>query len=106
MSLSSFIAKRNEERQYALLRNNRARLGIMRSISRPCINTCIQGRPVCVHCVMHTCIMVKVGGKENHRKHVQNTEIVRNLGGKFGKVGGMKHFSEIGRNGHKKRKQR
>ena len=35
-----------------------------------------------VHCAMHKCIMVKVGGRENHRKHVglQNTEILRNKG--------------------------
>src|SRR6218665_2845431 len=31
-----------------------------------------------VHCVMHKCIVVKVGENENHRKHVQNTEILRN----------------------------
>jgi len=39
--------------------------------------------PICrgvqyVHCVMHKCIMVNVGGKENHRKLVENTEIVQN----------------------------
>ena len=29
-----------------------------------------------VHCVMHKCIMVKVGGHENHRKYVKkSTEI-------------------------------
>ena len=33
-----------------------------------------------VHCVMHKCIMVKVGGNENDRKHVENTEILRNQG--------------------------
>src|SRR6218665_1918688 len=38
-----------------------------------------------VHCVMHKCIMVKVGGNKNHRKHVQNTEILRNLGGNLAK---------------------
>jgi len=46
-----------------------------------------------VHCVMHKGIMVKVWGKENHIKHVQNTEILPNQW-TFGKVGGMKEFSE------------
>ena len=39
-------------------------------------------------------------GNENNRKHVQNMKILQNLGagkfGKVGKVGGMKHSSEIG----------
>ena len=47
-----------------------------------------------VHCVMHKCIMVKAGGDENHRKHVQDTEILRNQG----KIGGTKDFPEIGGN--------
>ena len=33
-----------------------------------------QGRPVAyVHCVMHKCIMTKLGGNEKHIKHVKNT---------------------------------
>src|SRR6218665_1003538 len=49
----------------------------------------------CVHCVMHNCIMVKVGGKENHRKHVQNTEILRNQR-EIRQRRGMKDFAETG----------
>jgi len=32
-----------------------------------------QGRPVYVHCVMHKCIMVKLGGNEKHKKYVKKT---------------------------------
>jgi len=39
------------------------------------------GRPVAyVHCVMHKCIMVKLGGNEKHIKFVKNTQILRNQG--------------------------
>jgi len=40
--------------------------------------------------------MVKVGGNENHRKHVQNTEICPKSEGQFGTAGGMKNLPEIG----------
>src|SRR6218665_3514179 len=56
-----------------------------------------------VHCVMHKCIMVKVWGKRNHRKYVQNTEILRNQG-EIWQSRGMKDFVEAGGNGVKERK--
>ena len=34
------------------------------------IMTYTQGRPVW-HCLMHTCIMVQLGGNEKHRKYVK-----------------------------------
>src|SRR6218665_1086735 len=40
-----------------------------------------------VHCVMHKCIMVKVGGNEKHRKCVK-TRKFHEIRGKLGKVGG------------------
>ena len=49
-----------------------------------------------MHCLMHKCIMVKVGGKrKTHKvckKHVDFTK----SGGKFGKVEGKEKFHEIG----------
>src|SRR6218665_4031659 len=47
-----------------------------------------------VHCVMHKCIMVKVGGK-NTRKVCKNTFILRNQGGNLSKVGEKEKLSEI-----------
>jgi len=35
--------------------------------------TITQRRPVYVQCVMHKCIMVKLGGNEKHKKYVKNT---------------------------------
>jgi len=47
--------------------------------------------------------MVKVWGKRNHRKYVQNTEILRNQG-EIWQSRGMKDFVEAGGNGVKERK--
>jgi len=33
-----------------------------------------------VHCVMHKCIVVKLGGNEKHIKYVKNTNILQNQG--------------------------
>ena len=44
-----------------------------------------------VHCVMHKCIMVKLGGKRKTRKACKNKYILRNQR-KFTKVGGNTHF--------------
>jgi len=48
----------------------------------------------CMHCVMHKCIMVKVGGDEKHRKC--KTRKFDETRGKFAKIGGDNNFSEIG----------
>jgi len=40
-----------------------------------------------VHCVMHKCIMVKVGGKEKHIKYEKTCKFYE-IRGKFVKVGG------------------
>jgi|SRR6218665_1343034 len=51
-----------------------------------------------VHCVMQTCIAVKVGGNEKHihLKYVKSTYILRTKSeGKFGKVVGKEKFREI-----------
>jgi len=49
-----------------------------------------QGRPVraIVHCVVHKCIMVKVGGHEKYKKYVKTSKFYENSRGKFEKYGG------------------
>jgi len=44
-----------------------------------------------VHCVMHKCIMVKVGGKV-HVKYVKARKFYEIRGGHFAKVGEKKNF--------------
>jgi len=41
-----------------------------------------------VHCLMHKCIMVKLGGNEKHIKYVKKYASFTKSEGKFGKVGG------------------
>jgi len=50
-----------------------------------------------VHCVMHKCIMVKLGRNEKHVKYAKNTNILRNQVD-ISKVGGNNKFPEIGGN--------
>src|SRR6218665_3797704 len=45
-----------------------------------------------VHCVMHKCIMVKVGEKGKAQKVCKNTANFTKSGGKFAKVGGNETF--------------
>src|SRR6218665_3868275 len=49
-----------------------------------------------VHCVMHKCIMVKVGGKRNthKKKEIKKYMNLSKTGGKFFKVGGNNNFRE------------
>ena len=44
-----------------------------------------QGRPVRVRCVMHKCIMVKLGGNETHVNYVKTLKFYE-IRGKFQKV--------------------
>src|SRR6218665_529812 len=41
-----------------------------------------------VHCVMHRCILVELGGNEEHIKYVNKTFKFYKIRGKFAKVGG------------------
>jgi len=50
-----------------------------------------------VHCVMHKCIMVKLGGKRKTCKVCKKQVRFPKSGGKFQKVGGNNKFPEIGR---------
>jgi len=45
-----------------------------------------------VHCVMHKCIMVKVGGKRNTRKVCKKHVNFAKTRGKFRKAGGKETF--------------
>ena len=51
-----------------------------------------------VHCVIHKCIMVKVGGNEKHIKYVKNTLILRNQRRYLEKLVGNEEFFEMGGN--------
>ena len=58
-----------------------------------------------VHCVMHKCITVKIGGNEIHVKHVKTREFFENKEGEFVKVGRENNnFSETGGNRENRRK--
>ena len=46
-----------------------------------------------VHCVMHKCIMVKVGGYEKHIKYVKHVNFTK-MSGEFAKVGEKRNFGE------------
>src|SRR6218665_3130058 len=48
-----------------------------------------------VHCVMHKCIMVKVGRNEKHIGRKACKTYFKKSEGKFTKVGGSEQFSEI-----------
>ena len=49
-----------------------------------------------IHCVMHKCIMVKLGGKqETHKVRKKHVNLTKSAG-KFQKVGGKNNFPEIG----------
>ena len=46
-----------------------------------------------VHCVMHKCIMVKLGGNDKHIKYVKKHVNSKKSWGEFAKVGGEKKIS-------------
>ena len=49
-----------------------------------------------MHWVMHKCIMVKVGGKQNTPKVCRKQVNFSKTGGEFVKVGGNNNFRETG----------
>ena len=52
----------------------------------------------CVHCVLHKCIMVEVGGNEKHIKYVKKHVKFTKSEGKFAKLEGNKKIPKLGGN--------
>ena len=57
-----------------------------------------------MHCVMHKCIIVKLGGNEKHMKYVKKTRKFYEIRGKFEEVGEIIIFPKYGGNVLKPRK--
>jgi len=71
-------------------------VGIWSNYPRP-RPMCTHGHPVAyVHCVMHKCIMVKVGGNKNHKVGLCKKNVTK-LGRKFPKVGEEEIFRNRGK---------
>src|SRR6218665_2996251 len=57
-----------------------------------------------VHCVMHKCIMVKLGRNKKHIKYVKNVNFLRNQRGNLQRLGVIKISPKLGGNILKHRK--
>ena len=79
-------------------------IGKVRTSERLRTRSCItKDYPQYVHCVMHKCIMVKLGGNEKH-KACKNIQILKKQGENL-KSRGNNNFHKIGGNVLKQRKQ-